>query len=68
MNNWQRVFSDMFEYRAEIVVAVLEDKGLQPVKISKRDTAYQLGHFEVHVPPEEVIRAIKIINDDIKFE
>jgi len=67
MKGWQKVYSDKLEYRTEIVVAILEDSGLQPVKINKRDTAYQLGHFEVHVPPNNVMRAIKIIKDDIKF-
>lgn len=68
MKDWQKVFSDKLQYRAEIVVAVLKDSGLQPVMMNKQDTSYQLGAYEIHVPANEVIRAIKIINDDIKFE
>ncbi|WP_109833193.1 DUF2007 domain-containing protein [Reichenbachiella versicolor] len=68
MKDWQKVFDDKMEYRAEIVVAVLEDSGLQPVMINKQDTSYQFGHFEVHVPADNVIRAIKIIKDDINFD
>ncbi|UXP33493.1 DUF2007 domain-containing protein [Reichenbachiella agarivorans] len=67
MSDWQKVYSDRNEYRANIVVAVLEDFGLQPVLVNKKDTAYQLGNFEVHVAPDHVIRAIKIIKDDINF-
>ncbi|PIB37028.1 hypothetical protein BFP72_17270 [Reichenbachiella sp. 5M10] len=68
MTDWQKVYSDRTEYRANIVVSVLEDKGIQPVLINKKDAAYQLGQFEVHVVADDVIRAIKIIKDDIKFE
>jgi len=67
MSNWQKVFSDRQEYRAEIVLAVLKDSGLQPVKISKQDAAYHFGLYEIHVPADDVIRAIKIITDDIRF-
>ena len=41
---------------------------MNPVLLNKKDTAYHLGHFEVHVSPDFVLKAIKIIKDDIKFE
>lgn len=68
MSNWQKVFSDKNEYRAEIVIAVLKDSGLQPVMVNKKDAAYQFGHFEVLVAPDHVLRAIKIIENDIEFK
>ncbi|MEO9965583.1 MAG: hypothetical protein ABJF11_07340 [Reichenbachiella sp.] len=68
MSNWQKVFSDKHEYRADIVLAVLKDSGLQPVMVNKKDAAYQFGYFEVLVAPDHVLRAIKIIENDIKFE
>lgn len=68
MSDWQKVYQDQQEYRAEIVRAVLEDQGCNPVLINKKDFAYQFGHFEVQVAPENVIKAIKIINEEIRFE
>jgi len=68
MDNWQKIFSDTGGYRAEIVKAVLEDSGLQPVLVNKKDTSFQFGLFEVFVAPDQVMRAIKIITDDIKFD
>ncbi len=68
MSNWQKVFSDNHEYRAEIVIAVLQESGLQPVLVNKKDASYQFGHFEVLVAPDDVIRAIKIIENDIEFK
>ena len=67
MSKWQKVFSDRLEHRAEIVKAVLEDKGLNPVLISKKDSTYHLGQFEVHVQETDVLPAIKIIKDDINL-
>lgn len=68
MNDWQKVYTADQIVRAEIVKAILEDQGLQPVIINKKDSAYQLGQYEVHVKSENVLKAIKIIKDDIRFE
>ena len=68
MSDWQKVFTDRLEYRADIVMAVLTDAGYQPVLINKKDSSYQWGYFEVLVAPIFVLKAIKIIEDDIKFE
>lgn len=68
MDKWLRVFTSDLLYRAEIVKAVLEDNELSPVLINKKDTLYQIGHYEIHVAPENVLKAIKIIKDDICFE
>ncbi len=37
MGKWQKVYSTNILHRAEIVKAVLEDQGLQPVIISKKE-------------------------------
>ncbi len=68
MRDWQSVYRDQMEYRAEIVKAVLADNDMNPVLLNKKDSAYQFGHFEVLVAPDHVIKAIKLINDEIQFE
>lgn len=68
MRDWQKVYHDNHQYRAEIVKAILEDHEMNPVLLNKKDSAYQFGYFEVHVAPEHVIKALKIINEEIKFE
>jgi len=67
MVEWQKVYQDSQQYRAEIVKAILEENELDPVLVDKKDSAYQFGHFEVHVAADHVIRALKIINEEIKF-
>lgn len=68
MSDWQKVYQDNQEYRAEIVRAVLEDQNLQPVLVNKKDSNYPIGHFEVQVARQHVMKALKIINEEIKFE
>jgi hypothetical protein len=68
MDNWQPIFKDERQHRIEIVKAVLEDSGMSPVVVNKKISGYGLGNFEVMVSPNHVIRALKIIKEDIKFE
>lgn len=68
MRDWQKVYQDNLQYRAEIVKAILEDHQMNPVLLNKKDFAYHFGYFEVLVAPEHVINALKIINEEIEFE
>ena len=70
-SQWQKVYTTDQKYRAEIVRAVLEDHGMHPVVVDKQDQMYQVVHWgnvEVYVAPENVLRAMKIVQDDIHFE
>lgn len=66
--NWQKVFESDQQYRAEIVKDYLDDLGMSPVLVSKKDSAYHFGHYEVQVEEEYVLLAIKKIQDEIHFE
>jgi len=68
MNDWQSVFKDEQAYRVEIVKAVLQDNGLRPVVVNKKIAPYDIGNLELLVAPDEVLKAIRIINQDINFE
>ena len=68
MNDWQKVYSTEKIYRAEIVKDTLANHNIVAVVIDKKDTAYQFGHYEVHVKTDDVLWAIKLIENDIQFE
>ena len=68
MDNWQSVFKDERQHRIEIVKAVLEDNGMNPVVVNQKISGYGLGSLDVRVAPEFVMKAIKLIKEDIKFE
>jgi len=69
MNNWTSIFESKHEYKAEIVKDVLADKGYDTVILNKKDTAYNIfGQYEVHVTTEDVVRALRIVENDINFK
>jgi hypothetical protein len=68
MAQWQRVYRDASEYRATMVRDMLIEHDIHAVLVSKKDSAYGLGYLEVQVAPDEVILAIKIIQEEIRFE
>jgi membrane protease YdiL (CAAX protease family) len=67
--DWHKVFSTDQVHKAEIVKAVLTDHHMNPVLINKKDSSYpNFGEIEVHVASEFILRARKIIENDINFE
>ena len=64
---WEVVYKTENPQRAEIVKSILEEKGFQPIIINKKDSAYLFGVLEVKVNQEEVLRALREI-ENIKFE
>ena len=67
MANWQTIYKTELLYRAEIVKSYLSDESIESIVLDKKDSAYQFGHYELLVKPEQVLQAIKIIEDDITF-
>jgi hypothetical protein len=69
MSNWTKVYESKHGHKAEIVKDVLFDRGFEPVIVNKRDSAYNVfGRYEVHVTQEQAVRAIRVIENDIKFK
>ncbi|MGB0524128.1 MAG: hypothetical protein ACPGJS_14260 [Flammeovirgaceae bacterium] len=68
MKKWRKVFSSENDFRAELVRMTLEYRGLQAFIINKKFTAYNnFGELEVYVDRQDVIPALKIIQDEIGF-
>jgi len=44
------------------------DREIEAVMVNKKDSLYGFGYFEVQVRANDVILAIKIIQEDINFE
>ena len=69
MSSWSKIYESKRPYRAEIVKDILEQKGIKAIILNKKDSAYDIfGQLEVNVEAEKVLTALKIIEDDIKFE
>jgi len=46
----------------------LINAGLNAIVFNKQDHAYKFGSIDVMVDPDSVMRAIKIIEEEIKFD
>ncbi|MCG8340160.1 MAG: DUF2007 domain-containing protein [Cytophagales bacterium] len=68
MSSWESVFSSEQAYRVEIVKALLGEHNINAVIVNKRDTAYHIGLLEVYVASKDVLKATKIIRNDLHFE
>ena len=70
MKNWTIVYKTKDISRAEIVKGVLMENGIQAVIINKSDSSLPLsyGQMEILVPSDVVLRAVKIVNDEIAFK
>ena len=67
MEKWIKVFSTHKMYEAEIVKGVLLENDIQAIVMNKQDSSYHFGSYEIMVEHESVIKAIKIIQDEIKL-
>jgi len=70
MTAWSVVYKTPIISRAEIVRGILEEQGINAVVINKKDTTLHLlnGQVEVMVSKEDVLNAMKIVEDEISFE
>jgi hypothetical protein len=70
MKNWTIVYKTKDISRAEIVKGVLTENGIQAVIVNKSDSSLPLsyGQMEILVPRDVVLRAVKIVNDEIAFK
>lgn len=70
MKGWSVVYKTQMLSRAEIVKSLLAEKGISAFIVNKRDSALHLSHgqLEILVPCDVVLRAVKIVNDEIAFK
>jgi len=68
MANWQPIYKTALLYRAEIIKSCLEEEEIAVIILNKKESAHQIhGYYEIRVEPDQILRAIKIIENDITF-
>ena len=70
MKDWVVVYRSSINSRTEIVKGVLNSQGIEAVIVNKKDSMIALskGDIEVMVPRSKVLKAMKIVNDEIAFK
>jgi hypothetical protein len=65
---WQKIYESSFRHRVDIVKAFLYDQDILAVVINKKDSSYKFGTFQLMVDRNDVIRAMTLIDKNIRFE
>ena len=68
MDAWKTIYKTDNPIRAEIVKDILENKGFSPIMLNKKEFVSQMGICEVRVSNDELLRAKKLIEDEIHFK
>lgn len=70
MKDWAVVYKSPNHSRAEILKGVLNYRGIEAVIINKQDSTVHMSHgqIEIHVQRDNILSAMKIINDEITFD
>lgn len=70
MKEWNVVYKTPIISRAEIVKGVLNGRDIEAVIVNKKDSTLHFSHglVEVLVPNDKVLKAVKIVNDEITFK
>lgn len=67
MSKWQTVYQTSIDHKAQIVKDVLATSGIQSILFNLKDSAYNFGRVEIRVQSDQVIRAIRLIEEiDLK--
>ena len=64
VEGWIKIFSGDEEYKAVVIKNLLENNGLKPVLLDKKDDGFRLGYAEVFVAPEEAEKALNLIKEN----
>jgi hypothetical protein len=69
MKGWSVIYKTPVSSRAAIVKGVLAESGIEAVIMNKKDSTLHIDHgqLEVMVPSDMVLKAVKIVNDEIAF-
>ena len=64
VEGWMKVYHSEEEYQAELIKSLLENHGLHPVLLDRKDDEFRLGSAEVYVAPEEQEAALRYIAEN----
>ena len=67
-DGWSVVYRSAFEYQASMVMEILEEQGLHPVLLDRKDDEFHIGEVEIYVAPEEAEQAAKAILENVAVD
>lgn len=61
--DWVKIYSADTPFKAELIIGVLQENGIEAVMFNKQDSAYLFGEIEVYVHRNSVVLAKRIIEN-----
>ena len=61
MPQWEKVYETSVGYRAQMLRTLLESNNIPAVILSKQDSSYLFGHFELFVPQDYLIQSLIVL-------
>jgi hypothetical protein len=65
--DWVKLFENNLQYRVQIVKDFLEDNDIDCFIVDKKDSAYQFGNYQLYVNRDNVLKANKLIDENLTF-
>ena len=63
---WLKIHTADEEYQGQIIKGLLENHGLHPVLMDKKDDEFRIGVVEIYIAPEEAEQAKTIMAENKK--
>jgi len=61
--HWKKVYSTTSQMEAEMIKGFLEEEEVRVIILNKQDSVLSMiGQIELHVPEEDFLKAINLIN------
>lgn len=60
--HWEVIYRTTAGYKADILIALLEEDNIPGVIFNKQDSSYLIGEFEVYVHRDDVLAAKQVVN------
>ncbi len=66
--DWIMIYQADEEYKADIIRQLLENHGLHPVLMDKKDDEFRIGQVEIFIAPEEAEQATRVMTENAEKE
>lgn len=61
--DWALAYTTNEEYKASILIELLEEKGIPAQEINKKDSSFNWGDIEIYVPKQNLTTAQTFIDE-----
>lgn len=61
--DWIKIYAADTQYKADLIVGLLKENGIEAVTLSKQDSVYLIGEIDIYVHRDAVVTAKHILEN-----